>query len=155
MQTDPFLLEALGLVAACLTTLSFLPQALKIWRLGTARDVSLTMYLMMASGQILWWLYGYWIDSLSLLVANTAGFILVSSVLGLKLAGKGEEAVEVEAVTPGGPAEKAGLRAEDVIVTIEGKAVDSPQEVPAAVQSAGAGATLKVGENASWPIRSA
>lgn len=85
MQPDSLMLEALGLVAACLTTLSFLPQALKIWRLGTARDVSLTMYLMMASGQILWWFYGYWLDSFSLMVANTAGFILVSSVLALKL----------------------------------------------------------------------
>jgi C-terminal processing protease CtpA/Prc len=52
--------------------------------------------------------------------------------------------IKVAEVVPGGPAEKAGLKADDVIVTIDGKAVDSPQEVPSVVQAAGAGATLKV-----------
>jgi C-terminal processing protease CtpA/Prc len=52
--------------------------------------------------------------------------------------------IKVVEVVPGGPAEKAGLMADDVIVTIDGKAVDSPQDVPAVVQAAGAGATLKI-----------
>ena len=52
--------------------------------------------------------------------------------------------IKVVEVVAGGPAEKAGLKADDVIVTIDGRAVDSPQEVPTVVQAAGAGATLKV-----------
>ncbi len=52
--------------------------------------------------------------------------------------------IKVVEVVPGGPAEKAGLKADDVIVTIDGKAMDSPQDVPSMVQAAGAGATLKV-----------
>lgn len=34
-----FWVEVIGILAACLTTLSFLPQALRIWRNGSARDV--------------------------------------------------------------------------------------------------------------------
>jgi len=52
--------------------------------------------------------------------------------------------IKVVEVVPGGPAEQAGLKADDVIVTIDGKAMDSPQDVPSMVQAAGAGATLKV-----------
>src|ERR1043165_9126454 len=52
--------------------------------------------------------------------------------------------IKVVEVVPGGPAEKAGLKADDVIVTIDGREIDSPQDVPTVVQAAGAGATLKI-----------
>lgn len=52
--------------------------------------------------------------------------------------------IKVVEVPEGGPAEKAGLKAGDVITAIDGRAVDSPQEVPGIVQAAGAGAKLKV-----------
>lgn len=80
-----FWVEAIGVTAACLTTLSFLPQALRIWRHGSARDVSLTMYLMMFAGQILWLAYGVVIGSASLILANISALMLVGSVLLLKL----------------------------------------------------------------------
>lgn len=80
-----FWVETIGVVAACLTTLSFLPQALRIWRLGSARDVSLTMYLMMFAGQVMWLTYGAVIGSASLIFSNVSALVLVGSVLLLKL----------------------------------------------------------------------
>ena len=77
--------EAVGLIAACLTTLSFLPQALRIWRTRSARDVSLAMYLMMTTGTLMWLAYGLLIGSLALIVSNLAGFVMVASVLALKV----------------------------------------------------------------------
>ncbi|WP_374650161.1 SemiSWEET family sugar transporter [Dongia sp.] len=77
--------EGIGVIAACLTTLSFLPQALRIWRSGSARDVSLTMYLMMFAGQVMWLTYGVVIGSASLVFSNISALILVGSVLLLKL----------------------------------------------------------------------
>jgi MtN3 and saliva related transmembrane protein len=77
-----FWAEAIGVFAACLTTLSFLPQALRIWRNGSARDVSLVMYLMMFAGQVMWLTYGVVIGSASL---NVSALMLVGSVLFLKL----------------------------------------------------------------------
>jgi len=80
-----FWFEAIGLVAACLTTFSFLPQAVRIFRSRSARDVSLVMYLMMATGTVLWLTYGLLIGSASLIFANLTGLLMVGSVLVLKI----------------------------------------------------------------------
>ena len=80
-----FWVETIGVVAACLTTLSFLPQALRIWRNGSARDVSLVMYFMMFAGQVMWLTYGVVIGSASLIFSNVSALMLVGSVLVLKL----------------------------------------------------------------------
>ncbi len=73
------------MVAATLTTFAFLPQALRIWRTGSARDISLTMYLMMFTGSLLWATYGMLIGSVALIFANLAAVLLVGSVLVLKI----------------------------------------------------------------------
>lgn len=75
----------IGFIAACLTTSSFLPQALKIWRSRSARDVSLVMYLMMAMGSALWLAYGLLIGSAALIAANSTALALVTCILALKL----------------------------------------------------------------------
>lgn len=85
MLSGTVLLEILGFIAAILTTLSFLPQALRIRRQRSAADVSLTMYLMMLTGQALWLIYGALFDSPSLIAANVVGISLVGWVLIMKL----------------------------------------------------------------------
>ncbi len=85
MNSPTFWIEALGLFAACLTTSSFLPQAIRIWRTRSARDVSLTMYLMMAAGNSLWLAYGALIGSISMIFANATCLMMVASVLVLKV----------------------------------------------------------------------
>jgi MtN3 and saliva related transmembrane protein len=85
LNTPNFWIEALGLLAACLTTSSFLPQALRIWRTRSARDVSLTMYLMMSAGNSLWLTYGILIGSIAMIFANATCLLMVVSVLGLKI----------------------------------------------------------------------
>jgi MtN3 and saliva related transmembrane protein len=77
--------ETVGLAAACLTTFSFLPQAIRIWRTRSARDVSLVMYVMMTTGCCLWLIYGLLIQSVSLIFSNGVGVLMVGSVLALKL----------------------------------------------------------------------
>ena len=44
----------------------------------------------------------------------------------------------------GGPAAKAGLQADDVILSLDGRAVDSTQELAPIMQASGAGASMKV-----------
>ena len=85
MNSPTFWLEVLGLVAACLTTSSFLPQALRIWRTRSARDVSLVMYVMMACGNTLWLVYGILLGSVSMIFANATCLLMVASVLVLKI----------------------------------------------------------------------
>jgi MtN3 and saliva related transmembrane protein len=85
MSEHRFWFEAVGLVGACLTTFSFLPQAIRIWRSRSARDVSLVMYVMMTSGSVMWLIYGLLLGSPSLIFSNGVGVLLVGSVLALKL----------------------------------------------------------------------
>ena len=50
-------------------------------------------------------------------------------VLGLTLGGKGEDVVEVEAVTSGGQADKAGIRKGDQVIAVEGEKVTNVYQV--------------------------
>jgi MtN3 and saliva related transmembrane protein len=47
-----------GLVAAACTTLSYVPQLKKCWEIGSAGDLSLRMFLILATGVALWIGYG-------------------------------------------------------------------------------------------------
>jgi C-terminal processing protease CtpA/Prc len=51
---------------------------------------------------------------------------------------------KIDEVLAGTPAEKGGLKADDVVTSINGKPVDAAQDVPPIIQAAGAGATLKM-----------
>lgn len=83
MQTS--LIEALGLLAGCLTTLSFLPQALKIHRSRSARDISLPMFLAFSAGVGLWLAYGLLKQDLAIVIANTVTLALAVWILVMKL----------------------------------------------------------------------
>ena len=52
--------------------------------------------------------------------------------------------IRIFEVVEGGPAAKAGLKADDVLVAIDGKPIESPQEIPALIQNLGEGARIKV-----------
>jgi MtN3 and saliva related transmembrane protein len=74
----------LGLLAATLTTLAFLPQVLKTWRSRSARDVSTGMFLLLSVGVALWVIYGLLIGSLPVVAANAATLGLALAMLALK-----------------------------------------------------------------------
>lgn len=78
-------IEAIGIVAGLLTTLAYVPQVLKVWRSRSARDISLSMFLMMNLGIALWLAYGLLIGSPGLILANAATLCLTAAVLVAKL----------------------------------------------------------------------
>ena len=75
----------LGLVAAALTTTAFLPQLLKTWRSKSAKDVSLGMLVTFSIGVFLWLIYGLFIQSLPVIIANLVTLILSSINVFLKI----------------------------------------------------------------------
>jgi len=77
--------EWLGYAAAMLTTTSFIPQAVKTIRTRDTRGISLGMYVIFVVGVALWLAYGIAIDSLPMILANTATLGLAGTILGLKL----------------------------------------------------------------------
>jgi thiol-disulfide isomerase/thioredoxin len=61
--------------------------------------------------------------------------------LGLELA-KLDKGVVVKRVLRGSPADKAGMKAEDVVLKADGERIDTPRALIQATQKAGAGATM-------------
>ena len=77
--------EGLGYVAACLTTMSFAPQAWLIFRTRNVDGISLGMYGAMTTGVVLWLTYGVLIRSWPLVAANVVTLSLAGSILAMKL----------------------------------------------------------------------
>jgi MtN3 and saliva related transmembrane protein len=78
-------IEIIGLTAACLTTGSFLPQVYKIWKHKISNGVSLSMYLFMFMGVVLWFFYGLLIGSVSVMLANLLAALLQLIIIYFKL----------------------------------------------------------------------
>lgn len=82
-------ITALGLLAATLTTLSFLPQVIKTWRMKSAEDLSLGTFGMFCTGVFCWLMYGLLIGDLPIILANAVTLILAGSVLVLAIIYRG------------------------------------------------------------------
>ena len=79
------LITLIGLLAATLTTGSFLPQVIRAWRTRSTRDVSAWMFVLLVTGNALWLVYGTLIGDLPLVIANLVTLGLVGIILALKL----------------------------------------------------------------------
>ncbi len=75
----------IGLMAAVCTTVAFLPQAIKSFKTKHTKDLSLPTFLIATTGVLLWLVYGLLIEDTPLIVANSVTFILMSSIVALKL----------------------------------------------------------------------
>lgn len=78
-------IDFIGYVAATCTTLSFLPQLIRVLRLRSAREISLGMFLIFSVGTALWLTYGVLVRSKPVIAANAVTFVLAISILALKL----------------------------------------------------------------------
>lgn len=78
-------LEWLGYVAATLTTLAFVPQAVKTIRSRDTHSISLGMYAVFTVGVVFWFGYGIVLQSWPMIVANAITFLLAATILALKL----------------------------------------------------------------------
>ncbi|MDD1690972.1 MAG: SemiSWEET transporter [Methanoregula sp.] len=74
----------IGYIAGALTTISFIPQVVKAWKMRETRDLSLAMLVLFAVGVFLWTLYGVWVDSLPIIAANMITLVLILVLLCLK-----------------------------------------------------------------------
>lgn len=77
--------ELIGSAAAIITTLCWVPQAIKVVRTRETAAISLTMYVMLAIGILLWLIYGLLIMSWPLIGANMVTLVLVVIILAMKM----------------------------------------------------------------------
>ena len=75
----------IGMAAAVCTTVSFVPQLIRVWHLRSAREISFTMFLVFSVGVFLWLVYGILIHSVPVMLANGATLLLSLAILALKL----------------------------------------------------------------------
>jgi MtN3 and saliva related transmembrane protein len=79
------LIDLLGTLAATLTTLSFLPQALHTLRTRDVSGISLARYSAFTLGVALWLAYGVMLGEWPIIIANAFTLALASIILFIKL----------------------------------------------------------------------
>jgi MtN3 and saliva related transmembrane protein len=77
--------NTIGYAAATMTTVSFLPQMLRVIRLRSAREISLGMFLIFSAGTLFWLIYGVLVRSAPVMLANTVTLAFSLTILVLKL----------------------------------------------------------------------
>jgi MtN3 and saliva related transmembrane protein len=79
------LITILGLTAAVFTTISLLPQLLKVWKTKSTKDISTGMFLLFSGGVLLWFIYGLYVNDFPIIIANALAFIQALVILVLKM----------------------------------------------------------------------
>jgi len=78
-------MDAIGYLAATLTTAAFIPQAWLTWKTKRADGVSLGMYSIFTLGVALWLIYGLVIGAWPIIIANAITLALALFILVMKL----------------------------------------------------------------------
>jgi lactoylglutathione lyase len=73
--------QIIGFIAATLTTISFLPQAIKTWRTHSTDDLSPLMFALFCAGVFSWLIYGIVIHDTPIILANFITLILAGSIM--------------------------------------------------------------------------
>lgn len=76
--------KILGFTAGLLTAITFLPQVVKTFKEKSAKDVSLTMFLIATANQVLWIIYGVLEKDIVIILTNIAILILSIVMIILK-----------------------------------------------------------------------
>jgi MtN3 and saliva related transmembrane protein len=76
---------AIGMVAGALTTLAYLPQVVKTWKSKSTKDISVSTFVSLFLGLLMWVFYGVSIHSMPVIVANIVSLALVLVVLIFKI----------------------------------------------------------------------
>jgi MtN3 and saliva related transmembrane protein len=82
---EPTIVNAVGTLAATLTTICWLPQALQIIRTRDTAAISLLAYAVFAAGLMSWLCYGILIGSWPIIGSNIVTLPPVLAIIVLKL----------------------------------------------------------------------
>lgn len=72
-------LEILGLAAGTITSITFLPQVIQIWKTKSARDISLGMLGLLILGVSMWLTYGIIVKDIAIIYTNS--MVLLMSLI--------------------------------------------------------------------------
>ena len=75
----------IGMIAAVIGTVSFVPQVIQIVKTKDTSSISLGMYGLFVLGIGLWLIYGISIQNISLIIANAVTLVLSGTILTYKI----------------------------------------------------------------------
>lgn len=78
-------IASIGSIGATLTTISSLPQVLKILKRKHTKDLSLLTYVILGLGVCLWIIYGVLLNQEPIYLANIVTLILVLTIIVCKI----------------------------------------------------------------------
>jgi MtN3 and saliva related transmembrane protein len=84
-MVDTAVATAIGLLAGGLTTSALVPQAYKIWRTRSAKDISLLTMVAMSLGIVLWIVFGIIKAEIAIIIPNAVALVVAVTILLLKL----------------------------------------------------------------------
>jgi MtN3 and saliva related transmembrane protein len=79
------MISIIGYIAAVCTTASFIPQAVKVYKTRTTRDISLGMISLMTFGVFAWLVYGIMISAMPIIAANLITLLLSVYIFIMKI----------------------------------------------------------------------
>ena len=74
-------IEIIGILAALLTTIAFVPQVFKVVKTNFTDGLSLPTFSMFTLGVLLWLIYGFSKNSISMILGNGITLILAIIIL--------------------------------------------------------------------------
>jgi MtN3 and saliva related transmembrane protein len=77
--------DILGYAAGSISMLSFVPQVYKTWKIKSAKDVSIQMFILYTTSTFLWIIYGFHSNQKPIYVLNTVVLFLSITQVILKI----------------------------------------------------------------------
>ena len=74
-------IKILGLLAGTITSITFIPQVLQIWKTKSAKDINILMLSLLITGVSLWLAYGIVVEDIAIIYTNS--MVLAMSLLML------------------------------------------------------------------------
>jgi MtN3 and saliva related transmembrane protein len=84
MKASMDAITVIGLIAALFTTISLLPQLIKVYKTKSTKDISTGMFALFGGGVLLWFIYGLLIKDLPIIIANSLAFVQAIVILVFK-----------------------------------------------------------------------
>ena len=78
-------IDIIGILAGLLIIISFIPQLVTIIKHKRARDISISMYIILLIAQILWIVYGFLKSDLQIIITNSTTAFLTILIIGFSL----------------------------------------------------------------------
>lgn len=79
------LAEVLGLAAGTITSITFLPQVIRIWKTRSVKDISLLMVLLLVTGTVCWLTYGLLKNDAAIIYTNVMVLIMSLVIFYFKI----------------------------------------------------------------------